>query len=116
MKIRFTRDVWLNADDRAKEPSFPEGSEHDMVETSAYRWVRRSVAVYVVAAPPKVKLDMPMIGGDFYKPTAASAYKPKKAKTQKAPKRDAVVKQMNVGPALPVKGSGTNGGPGWDDV
>lgn len=65
MKIRFTRDVWLNADDRAKEPSFPEGSEHDMVETSAYRWTRRNVAVYVVeeavAEPVKLKLNRPMM-------------------------------------------------------
>ena len=64
MEIRFTRDVWLKKDDRAGAPSFPEGSLHDMNKASAHRWVRRSVAVYIVeeaVESPKLKMDRPMM-------------------------------------------------------
>ena len=62
MKIRFTEDRWLNTEDRTKVPKFKKGSTHDLPEASAYRWVRRNVAVYVVAEPVvEVKLDRPMM-------------------------------------------------------
>ena len=51
----------------------------------------------------EVKLDRPMM----------VASKPKKAK-KPMPKGDAKVREIVTGPALPVKGSGKNGGPGWD--
>lgn len=139
MKIRFTKDVWLNKDDRAKKPSFPEGSSHDMNKASAYRWVRRDVAVYIVenvVKPPVLKMDRPMMGSSdeireaVLRPSLATAVplipmteelledapKPKKRGRKSKPKQDTATKLKNPGPALPVKGSGTNGGPGWDSV
>ncbi len=63
MKIKFTESRWLKTEDRDKEPKFKKGSTHDLNEASAYRWVRRNVAVYVVeeAVPPKLKMDRPMM-------------------------------------------------------
>ncbi len=61
MKIRFTESRWLDTEDRAKDPLFKKGSTHDLVETSAQRWLRRGVAVEVVAEPVKMKLDRPMM-------------------------------------------------------
>ena len=105
MKIRFTESRWLDTEDRTKVPRFRKGSTHDLSEASAYRWTRRGFAVYVVAEPVvEVKLDRPMM----------VASKPKKAK-KPTPKGDATVREIVTGPALPVKGSGKNGGPGWDD-
>ena len=63
MKIRFTESRWLDTEDRTKAPLFKEGSTHDLSEASAYRWVRRSVAVYVVEeATPTLKVGRPMMG------------------------------------------------------
>lgn len=142
MRIRFTRDVWLNKDDRAKKPSFPEGSSHDMNKASAYRWVRRNVAVYIVeevvaVEPPKLKMNRPMMasseeirkevlepawaknrleGSHKDREEAAKADKPKKRGRPPKPKQDTTVREIKTGPDLPVKGSSTNGGPGWDGV
>ena len=135
MRIRFTRDVWLNKDDRAKAPSFPEGSSHDMNKASAYRWVRRSVAVYIVEKA--VGPSKPMMAGSekirkaVLEPAwakarlegshkdreeAAEADKPKKRGRPPKPKQDTTVREIKTGPDLPVKGGGTSGGPGWDAV
>ena len=62
MKIRFTEDRWLKSEDLTKRPKFRKGSTHDLPQASAYRWVRRNVAVYVVAEPvAEVNLDRPMM-------------------------------------------------------
>ena len=126
MKIKFTESVTVSATKVEKEFRFKKGSIHDLSEPSAYRWVRRDKAVYYVEeiAAPKLKVGRPMmaetrtfkpdevakvfsVGGDDLK-------KPKKR--GRPPKKDPGVVPRNIGPPLPVKGSGTNGGPGWDDA
>ena len=106
MLIRFTEDRWLDTEDRTKEPKFKKGSTHDLPESSAFRWVRRDVAVYVAEPVAKVKLNRPMMK----KPAAA-----KPPKKSKLPKGDTTVREFSTGPTLPVRGGGTNGGPGWND-
>ena len=128
MKIRFTEDRWLNTEDRTKAPKFKKGSTHDLSVESAYRWVRRNVAVYVVddlaPARPVLKMNRPMMADEAAPLVEArlganealsAVVRPKKAK-RKLPKGDATVRQIKTGPALPVTGSGKNGGPGWDSV
>ena len=106
MKIRFTESRWLDTEDRTKTPKFKEGSTHDLSDASAHRWTRRGYAVYVVEeAPSPLKVGRPMMK----KPAVAE-------KPPKKPKGDATVREIKTGPSLPVKGSGKNGGPGWDDV
>jgi len=105
MKIRFTESVTVPASKVEKELRFKRGSIHDLPEPSAYRWVRRSKAVYhVEEKAPSVKLDRPMMG------TAKKRGRPKKAK-EDPPKKDPGVVLRNTGPALPVAGGGI-----WDDV
>lgn len=132
MKIRFTVDRWLNTEDRTKAPRFRKGSTHDLPDASAYRWVRRNVAVYVVAEPVvEVKLDRPMMGVSMADHEAWAHGKPKtilekpdpepkkaKGKPKKAepkPRAQTTVKSLSTSPTLPVKGGGKHGGPGWDD-
>ncbi len=113
MKIRFTEDRWLDTEDRTKTPKFKKGSTHDLPESSAFRWVRRDVAVYVTASVAEVKINRPMMTKAKF--TEWADGKPKKTKRAKKPKGDATVREFSTGPALPVKGSGKNGGPGWND-
>ena len=100
MKIRFTEDRWLKSEDRTEVPRFKKGSTHDLSVDSAFRWVRRNVAVYVVEeAVVEVKLDRPMMGGTVkgggglmgeprvigsHPVASASDFKPKKAKRKPA--------------------------------
>ena len=96
MLIRFTEDRWLNTEDRTKTPKFQKGSTHDLSAASAFRWVRRDVAVYasddVVVELPKLKMDRPMMTKDKFtkwadgKPTAGKVRsKPAKGKGGKKP-------------------------------
>lgn len=51
MKIRFTQDVIYETEGVGKGPRFPKGSEHDLREDLARRWLRRRVAEEVKAEP-----------------------------------------------------------------
>ncbi len=105
--IRFTQDT----DEKLQGGAYKKGATVTLSAPSAMHWITRGVAVDVArvakAAPPKLVLDRPMMGA--FKP--AKDAKPKKAKREKDPG----VVEKKTGPALPVKGSGKNGGPGWDD-
>ncbi len=133
MKIKFTESVTIPASDHAKEIRFKKGSIHDLSEPSAYRWVRRNKAVYYVeevaaaVVVSKVKLDRPMMAEKrVFKPEEIAvppswSDKPKKKrgrpkKAKEDPPKVLGTAERKIAPALPVKGSGTNGGPGWDDV
>lgn len=101
MKIRFIESRWLDGEDLTRKPLFREGSVHDLVESSAYRWVRRNFAVYVEDEPaPKPAPDKPA------KARAGPVVAP--------PKGDAKTRKIKGAP-LPVKGGGKHGGPGWND-
>ena len=106
--IRFIRDT----DEKQQGGAFKKGATVTLSEPSAMHWITRGmaedVARIVKAVPPKLVLDRPMMSRAF-KPDEVA--KPKKAKR----KKDPGVVEMKTGPSLPVKGSGKNGGPGWDD-
>ncbi len=55
MKVKFTESVTVSASKHEKELRFKEGSIHDLSEASAWRWVRRSKAVYYVVEDEKPK-------------------------------------------------------------
>ncbi len=63
MKIKFTEGVTVPASKNEKELRFKEGSIHDLSEASAWRWVRRKLAVYYVVeeAKPTLKVGRPMM-------------------------------------------------------
>ncbi len=90
MKIRFTEDRWLKSEDILKVPKFKKGSTHDLSVDSAFRWVRRNVAVYVVEEPvAEVKLSRPMMTKAKFVDWADG--KPKKAKRKKSSDAELVV-------------------------
>ena len=110
MKVRFLESVTVPATKFGPELHFKKGSIHDLSEPSAYRWVRRNKAVYVVEeAVPKLKVGRPMMG-------EKKRGRPKKgAEAANPPKKDPGkvlgVTQRNIGPALTVTGGGI-----WKDV
>ncbi len=64
MKVKFTEGVTVPASKNQKELRFKEGSIHDLSEASAWRWVRRKLAIYYVVeeAKPMLKVGRPMMG------------------------------------------------------
>ncbi len=62
MKIRFNKSVTVAASKHEKELRFKDGSVYDLSDASAWRWVRRDVAVYYVEEVPKLKVGRPMMG------------------------------------------------------
>ena len=63
MKVKFIESVTVPATKFGPGLHFKKGSVHDLSEPSAYRWVRRNVAVYVVEeAAPTLKIGRPMMG------------------------------------------------------
>ena len=51
----------MKSEDILKAPKFKKGSVHDLSVDSAFRWVRRNVAVYV-EDEPRLKINRPMMG------------------------------------------------------
>lgn len=100
MKIRFIKRAFAETEGRGKGVSYEPGTELDLPETSAQRWLRRGVAVELpLPESPKLKLNRPMMGGaaavaepkaEADKPKAeekAEADKPKRVRGR--PKKDA---------------------------
>ncbi len=113
MKIKFTESVTVPAG-RDPELNFKKGSVHDLSDASAWRWVRRNMAVYYVVEEvrPTLNVGRPMMAEKKRgrpKKDAEAAKPPKEA-----PGKVLGVTQRNIGPALPVTGK-HSGGPGWDD-
>jgi hypothetical protein len=112
MKIKFTESVTVPASKHEKELRFRSGSIHDLSEASAYRWVRRKLAVYYVEekAVPTLKVGRPMMAeAELSKPKKVG--RPKKVAKAEPSGKVLGVTPRNIGPALPVKGGGI-----WDDV
>ncbi len=96
MKIKFTEGVKVPASRNQKDLRFKEGSIHDLSEASAWRWVRRNLAVYYVVeeAKPALKVGRPMMGeGRAFKPSEIakvfSVDEPAKPKKVGRPKKGA---------------------------
>ncbi len=85
MKVKFTEGVTVPASKNQKELRFKEGSIHDLSEASAWRWVRRKLAIYYVVeeAKPALKVGRPMM--------ASPVEKPKKVGRKKSSDADFVV-------------------------
>lgn len=82
-RIRFERSVILETEGRNKGPAYEAGSEHDVSEDTAQRWLRRGVAVLV----QPVKMGRPMAAPKAAADTNAKvAEEPAKAKAEEKPK------------------------------
>ncbi len=51
MRVRFLKDAVYETEAPGKGPRFEAGSEHDMRDDLARRWINRGLAVEVAAAP-----------------------------------------------------------------
>lgn len=116
MLIRFTKRGFAETEGRNRGVTYEVGTELDLPFPSALRWIRRGVAVEIPASKPRLQLDRPMAVE-----SAASSEEPKEKPKRRSPKKyrqltasEAGFRTKNMGPSLPVKGSGKNGGPGWD--
>lgn len=95
MRIRFTQRVQAETEGRHKGPVYEAGHEMDVSETSAQRWLRRSVAVEVTKA-----MGRPQAGP---KPEAEKAEEVK-AEPVEEPKAEAPKAEASKKRGRPTKG------------